>query len=164
MKTRDVVYIAMYIALFAAFEWLSNVLPFKMPQGGSISLGAIPLLVASYHLGVKKSIMVTFLSLIVMFMMQPPIFLNITQFFFDYILAYGSYAFASLLPVTKGVILSSFARFMSHNIAGWAFFLEFYPENPLFGVIRYNAFYMIPTALISLICVKVAIPRLKQFF
>lgn len=169
MKTRDVVHIAMYVGLFAVLEWLSNVVPLlQMPQGGSISLSAIALLMASYHLGFRKGLITALVSFVVMFILKPPYILNVVQFACDYIFAYAAYALACKIPdisyLPLGVIVTNFIRFMFHNIAGWAFFSEYYPGKVLWGVAGYNATYMMPTAIISFIVVSVVKIRLKTIY
>ena len=68
-KILDLVYMAMYLALFFVFDWLANVVQlFQMPNGGSLGLGIIPLLMASYHLGWKKGTGVALLAVLLMFL------------------------------------------------------------------------------------------------
>lgn len=169
MRTRDVVRIAMYVALFSALEVLSNSLPlFKMPQGGSLSFGPIALVMASYTLGWKLGLVTTFISFLVMMIIpgnQLYIF-NFVQFLCDYLFAYGAYASVVLVRDWKslpiGVILASFIRFMFHNISGWLFFADGYPDNLIWGVIAYNASYIIPTTLVTFLVVMIIKPRIKS--
>lgn len=170
MRTRDVVHVGMYVALFTALEVLSNYIPFKMPQGGSVSLGAVALVMASYHLGLKKSIITTVVAFFIMMILpgNQIYFLNVIQFLCDYLFAYGAYAFACTIKDVKlntislpiGILITSFVRFMFHNIAGWSFFSEYYPGNVLFGVMVYNAYYMVPTTILTFVVVVLIKPRL----
>ena len=67
-KISDLVYMAMYLALFMVFDWLANQIGlFKMPNGGTLGLGVIPLIIASYHLGWKKGLAVAILSVVIQF-------------------------------------------------------------------------------------------------
>jgi thiamine transporter len=171
MRTRDVVRVGMYVALFAVLEIVSNTLPlFKMPEGGSLSLGAIALVLASYDLGWKLGLMTTFISFLVMIVLPGDqlYFYNIIQFLCDYLFAYACYAFTSLIPDFKiqktgypiGIFITSFFRFMFHNISGWIFFAEAYKGRLILGVMGYNASYMIPTAIVTFIIVFIVKPRL----
>lgn len=173
MKTKDLVLIAMYVALYAVLEYVSRFIGIlQMPQGGSVSLSVIPLILASYHLGLGKSLIVAVLSFIVKFMIKAPVIIHPIQFLTDYIVAFGAYSLSSLIPSPKvgkielplGVIVANFVRFMSHNISGWVFFSEYYPGNVFKGVMVYNATYMIPTTILSFIIVMIIKPRLQTQF
>lgn len=171
MRTRDVVRIAMYVALFSVLEVVSNTFPlFKMPQGGSLSLGPIALVMAGYALGWKLGLITTFISFLIMMIIPGDqiVIYNLIQFLCDYLFAYSSYALVALMPDLKfghnklplGIFVASFVRFMFHNISGWMFFSEFYPGDVFSGVMLYNALYMIPTALVTFIVVTIIKPRL----
>ena len=68
-QIRDIAFMGMYLALFFVFDWLSNVIGiFQMPQGGSLGLGVLPLLLCSYHLGWKKGTLVCLVAVLMMFM------------------------------------------------------------------------------------------------
>ena len=173
MKTKDLVLISFYSALFGVLEYVTVTFGFlKMPQGGSISLSIIVLIIASYHLGVKKSLMVVGVSFVIMFLIEPPFIVNWIQFLADYILAFAVYAFACCfrdikvgnVSIPTGVIVTTFLGFMAHNIAGWFFFAEYYPGDVLWGVSIYNATYMLPTMILSTLTVMVVKPRLEKEF
>ena len=68
------------------------------------------------------------------------------------------------LVLPLGVIFSNFLRFMCHNIAGWVFFAEYYPGDVLWGVMAYNAVYMVPTMIVSFIIVTLVRPKLEKNF
>ena len=54
-KIRKIAYMGMYLALYFVLDWLTHTVPlFKMPQGGSLGLSVLALLLASYHLGWKQ--------------------------------------------------------------------------------------------------------------
>lgn len=172
MKTKDLVMMAMYVAMFAVLEYLSNTLAIlQMPLGGRLSLSVIPLIMVSYHLGIKKSLLVALMSFVVKFVMKPPTIVHPVQFIMDYIVAYGAYSLSALVSDLKirdislpmGVVVSNFVRFMAHNVAGWAFFADGYPGNVLWGVVAYNTPYMLATLVVSFILVLIIKPRLKSF-
>ena len=69
MKIKDLVYMAVYIALALVLDYISQLIPFlQMPQGGCINLAVIPVIISSYHLGWKKGLSVGFLWWIVGFL------------------------------------------------------------------------------------------------
>ena len=170
MKTRDLVLMAMYTAMFVVLEYLSTVMPIlKMPQGGSIGLAGVAVMLAAYQMGFIKGFLVGVLGIFVSGMFDPLYIYHWAQVIFDYPLAYGIYAICALVPNIKtkgyilpiGVIVANFARFMSHNIGGWIFFADGYPGNVLWGVVGYNATYMIPTTIVTFILVMILIQRIK---
>ena len=57
LSVKDLVTIALYLALFMVVDAFINTLPFlQMPQGGSLGVSTVVLLIASYHLGAKKGL------------------------------------------------------------------------------------------------------------
>lgn len=65
-KIKTMVYMALYIALYVVLKWAGNLIPIlDMPNGGSIELELIAVVLASYHLGWVKGIAVAVLSWIV---------------------------------------------------------------------------------------------------
>ncbi len=170
-KISDLVYMAMYLALFMVFDWLSNQIGFfKMPQGGTLGLGVIPLIIASYHLGWKKGVVVAVLSVLLQFMTGQvyvvqnsdgfTAFQVFIQFMMEYPLAFGVYGLCSLFPNYKyfysGIIVTNLIRLALHVIAGTVFW-----ATPWLGSFSYNAWYMIPTMVVSAILVPIIMNRLK---
>lgn len=170
MKTRDLVLMAMYSAMFVVLDYLSSVLPIlDMPQGGSVGLAGIAVMLAAYQFGFVKGFFVGVVGVVVSALFSPWYMLHWAQVLLDYPIAFGGYALCALIPNTKvkgltlplGVLLGNFARFMAHNIGGWIFFADGYPGNVLWGVSGYNATYMIPTTIVTFIAVMILIQRLK---
>ena len=173
MKTRDLVFVAMFAALYTVLEYLSNTLSIlQMPQGGSVGLSAIAILLASYLLGFKKGLIVSLLGVSVGLMLKPPkeIF-HWAQFLLDYILAFNVYAVSVFVPSLNlkgvefpiGTLVGDVLRFFVANLAGWIFFSMYYEGNVLFGVMAYNATYIIPTAILNFVFVMALLPRLRPF-
>ena len=53
-QIKKIAFMAIYMALYVALKMVGNMIPFlQMPNGGSIELELIPLMIASYHLGWK---------------------------------------------------------------------------------------------------------------
>ncbi|MBQ6450666.1 MAG: energy-coupled thiamine transporter ThiT [Solobacterium sp.] len=170
---RQLVYMAMYLALFFVFDWLSNQLPiFKMPNGGTLGLGVIPLILASYHLGWQKGLAVALLSVVLQFMTGQiyvvqnsdgfNIFQIILQFLMEYPIAFGVYGLSSLFPTKgkfyTGVAVTNLIRLALHVIAG-----HVYWATPWWGSFTYNAWYMIPTMILGLVLMPLIVPRLSSY-
>lgn len=165
MSTRDLVKMSAYLAMFIVLDYLSNMIGiFKMPQGGTLGLGVIALILASYDLGWKKGVAVGLMSVLLQWMTGAMWFLNWFQFFLDYLLAFGIYGVASLVPSTTmgkrmvlwGIIVVNFIRLASHTVSGVLFY-----EVTWWGSLAYNSWYMIPTMIVALIVVTLLLPRLR---
>lgn len=163
LTTRDIVMLAMYAALFITIELIQNQFGlFKMPQGGSLSVSAVILLIASYHLGYKKGIIISLISVILQFITGDMYFgTGIFGFFLDYVLAYGIYGIASLFPNFKyfysGVLITNLVRYFASTISGMIFY-----KVDLIGSLAYNATYMVPTTLIALVLVPLLHKRMQK--
>jgi thiamine transporter len=168
MKTRDLTYMALYLALFAVLEFISGRLPIlRMPQGGSIGIAVIPLLLASYHLGWKKGVLVGVLSVALKWIVGASIWIvDFPQFMLEYILAFGIYGIAVLfknfkigpIAIYTGIIATSVLRFLFHYIAG-----VFYWGAGWYGSFIYNFGYMFGTMILCLIVVPIFMGRLPAF-
>ncbi|MDE8124490.1 energy-coupled thiamine transporter ThiT [Erysipelothrix rhusiopathiae] len=170
MKTKKILTISTYVLLFGVLECITVTFDIlRLPQGGSVSLSILVLIVASYHLGLKNSLCVVSLSFLVKFMIQPPIAIHWFQFFLDYIFAYSVYVIVGLIPNLKvydlslpiGVVVSNLLRFILHTLSGLLFYAGFYRGNVLLGVVSYNATYMIPTTIISFALILALMPKLE---
>lgn len=168
LTVKDVVLIALYGALFVTLDYTANILP-KMPNGGSLGLGVIPIVLSSYHLGWKKGILVGLLSVLLQFMTGQMYYYHWLQFFLDYILAFGIYGLAVAMPnfgyIYTGVIVTNTIRFLSSTISGVIFFSEegaALVDSIAFSA-TYNATYMVPTLVVTAVLVPLIHQRLKRF-
>lgn len=131
-KTRDLTSIALFIALLVVFDVLSKFIPFlQMPNGGSVDLGVIVLLMASFALGWKKGMIVALLGMIVTFMFSPPYILSIPQFIFDYVIPVMVIPFAAVIKNRKSamVMISIFAVFVLRIVSLVASGALFWPPE-----------------------------------
>lgn len=168
MATKDLVKMAIYLSLFAVLDLASNSFRlFAMPQGGSLGLGVIALLVASYDIGFKKGLMVGLMSVIMQYItLRPPTFIGFGQFLLDYILAFGIYGLACLFPslykdkaypIMPGILITNVLRLFFHTLGG-----VLYWQTPWKASFTYNASYMIPTLLLCLVLVPLIYKRLPR--
>lgn len=159
-KTKELVYMAFYAALFMVLDYFTNMIPLlKMPQGGSIGVSTIALLVCSYHLGWLKGVFVGVISVLIQFMTGPMYIPQLLGFLLDYVIAFGIYGIASLFPNYRlfytGVLVTNFLRFVSHVIGGVVVW-----ETAWWGSVVYNAPYMVATTIVGMIIVPVLVERL----
>ena len=151
LSVKDLVLMAFYVALFMVLDTFINTLGiFQMPQGGSLGVSTLALLMASYHLGWKKGLVVSIVSVFAQFVTGPKYTPKLLCFLLDYLFAFSVYGLASLFPnfgyFYTGVLATNFVRFVCSTISGtivWGV--------DLWGSIGYQATYMIPTLIFGLI-------------
>ena len=85
-KTKKITICAMMVALATVLAWISNALPFKWLQGGSITLASmVPIIVASVITGPKWGLLSSVVYALIQMLMggvaAPPV-----QDFFSYLL------------------------------------------------------------------------------
>ena len=141
--TKDLVYMALYVAV--------NTLGIlQMPNGGSLGVSVIPLLMASYHLGWQKGTVVAVLSILLQYVTGPMYTPDLIGFLLDYFFAFSVYGLASLFPNYKwfysGVLITNLVRLISSTLSGILVW-----ETAPWASLVYNATYMIPTTLLCLV-------------
>ena len=163
------------IGLAVALSAILNLLPlFKMPQGGSVSLEMLPVLIIALRWGgipgMITGLVYGFLQLVMGAYIVHPL-----QLVLDYPLAYllvglagfitidssvnkaGGYYFRLLLAILTGGL----ARFFAHLISGVIFFGQYAPAGQnvwLYSAI-YNGSFILPSLIIAFIII---IPLLKR--
>lgn len=157
MNTKDLVKLSFYLSIFFVLDYISNTFNFfRMPQGGVLGLGVIALMLAAYDMGWKKGLLVALVSVIVQNFVNPLYIVAFPQVFLDYIFAFGIYGLVPLFgPVWLGVISVNVIRFISHVLSGVLYF-----EAGWIASIAYNAWYMVPTLIVSLFIIPVLKLRL----
>lgn len=161
-KVRILVEGALAAALALA---LSYVRLWRMPQGGSITLENVPLLLFTLRWGLRAGFgagsVAGLLQLILGGYVVHPV-----QALLDYPLAFGALSLAALWkrPLWGGMLLGSAARFVCHLLSGVVFFAAYAPEGTnvwLYSAI-YNGSFMLPTLALSVAAVYLLWPRLKK--
>lgn len=148
---------------------------YRMPQGGSISLEMLPILILAVRWGgvpgMITGLVYGFVQLIIDAYVVHPV-----QFLLDYPAAYMLVGLAgfirikdiedkksSYVRIAGAVLLGGCGRFLAHLITGVIFFGSYAPEgqNPWIYSFIYNISYIIPSIIISYIII---IPLLKPLF
>lgn len=138
---------------------------FHMPQGGSITLGAmVPLLFLTYRYGAGIGCLAGFLYGMIN-LMQDAFIIHPLQVLFDYPLPYMALAVAAAVPgrLYVGAALAFSARFLCHYISGVVFFGSYAPPDmsPYLYSLVFNATYLVPEAIICLVILRILpVPRL----
>lgn len=159
--TKDLVYMALYAALFIVLDVAVNTLGIlQMPNGGSLGASVIPLLMASYHLGWQKGTVVAVLSILLQYVTGPMYTPDLVGFLLDYFFAFSVYGLASLFPNYKwfysGVLVTNLVRLICSTLSGILVW-----ETAPWASLVYNATYMIPTAILCLVLLPLVMPRIK---
>lgn len=163
ITAKDLTLMALYLALFVVLDLVANQLPFfKMPYGGTVGFGVIALLLASYHLGWQKGLVVAFSSVLLQFITGQMYIVHPIQFLLDYGIAFPIYGLAVILPKYWGIVFTNTIRFLCHLVSGIVFFGEYAQNQSVFVYsLIYNAWYMLPTLLLSLVVVVLLLKKMK---
>lgn len=166
LSLKKLVRIAVLSALSCV---LSFIRIYQLPQGGNVSLGMIPILLAFVYLDKPSAILTAVLSGILQYL-PDPYFINLFQWLLDYPIAWGALALPVILPsklnriakIILGGIIGGAGRFVFHFIGGKLYFAMFAPEgmNPNIYVAGYILSHLIPSIIITIIAVLI-LNRLK---
>ena len=160
--TSMLINVALMLALTIVLHQLRI---FHMPQGGSVTLGAmVPLLFLTYRYGAGIGCLAGFLYGMIN-LMQDAFIVHPLQVLFDYPLPYMALAIAAAVPgrIYLGAALAFAARFFCHYISGVVFFGSYAPPDtsPYLYSLVFNATYLVPEAVICLLLLRILpVPRL----
>ena len=154
--------LAEMVLMIALASVLFFVRPFSLPQGGSPSLGAIPILLFSMRRGPKLGIMSGVIFGIIVLVLEPFV-VHPLQLLLDYPLAFGALGISGFFRKHNlvGVAIGIIGRFLSHFVSGIVFFAMFAPEgmNPVFYSALYNGSYLSIEFIVSGIVIYGLIKR-----
>ena len=129
----------------------------EMPQGGSVALTMVPILVVSYRRGAVAGVVTGGIYGAVS-MIFAGIIYHPMSILLDYVLAFALVGISGLFKKSaKGIILGTTAgvsgRFLSSLVSGAVLFAEYAPEgqNPWVYSLVYQATYLIPELIISIV-------------
>lgn len=143
----------------------NNLLPkIHLPYSGSITLFSMFFIyVSSYLYGAKigtiTAVCYGFLDLII-----SPSILHPLQVLADYPIAFGMLGVGGIFckgkfALQKGYIFGCFGRLAMTSLSGYCFFAEYAPvgQHPLVYSLCYNASYILPEMLITLIVISMPV-------
>ena len=160
--TSMLINVALMLALTIVLHQLRI---FHMPQGGSVTLGAmVPLLFLTYRYGAGIGCLAGFVYGMIN-LMQDAFIVHPLQVLFDYPLPYMALAIAAAVPgrIYLGAVLAFAARFLCHYISGVVFFGSYAPPDtsPYLYSLVFNTTYLVPEAVICLLLLRILpVPRL----
>ncbi len=170
-SVKAIAFIAMFAALHIILEIAFDFLP-SQPQGGNISLSLLPILLASYLIGVKEGLCVGLISTLLQFVLGLAKFYGPWSVVLDYLIPItivGAAAFFKNIKMGQytlytGIIVTMVLKFASHFASGAWLFAEYAPEgiNVYYYSLTYNIVYCLPTLIICYIAFVIIYPRLKK--
>jgi len=156
--------IGLAVALVVILDFLKI---WRAPQGGSVTLALVPLMVVAFRHGLPAGVMAGGIAGVVKLFLGPYI-VHPVQAILDYPLAFLLVGLAGLfysgfqrsenkkyIFLAGGVALGFFARFLSHFLSGVVFFGHFAPEGTpvVLYSLTYNLSFIIPEALLTFVVV-----------
>lgn len=153
IKTKQLVFASVAMALAVVTSFIKFV---DLPFGGSATLFSMFFIcLIGYLYGIKIGLLTGvaygFLQLIISPSVYHPI-----QLLLDYPVAFGALGLAGIFNnskygLIKGYALGVFGRYIAHVISGYVFFSDYASGSPIIYSITYNASYILPEALITII-------------
>ncbi len=161
MKTKDLTFTAIVIALAVVLNLFSSLLPiFKMPQGGSVVLlSTLLIMLVSIKYGTRIGLTVGFIYGLFNFMLAP-YFIHPMQLLLDYFFAFMAFGLGGLflrnskfsfLKLSFAYFICSTLRFSCSFAAGVIFYREFAPvgQAPELYSFIYNITYILPEYILN---------------
>ncbi len=162
INTRILVEASLSVALAVT---LSYVKIFRMPQGGSITLENVPLLLFSLRYGVKFGLGAGAVAGLLQLMLGGYV-AHPAQAVLDYPLAFAVLGLAGLLKDHHwvGITLGTVARLACHVASGVLFFASYAPvgQSPFLYSLIYNGSYMVPNMVLSILMITALWKRLPK--
>ncbi|OGX78019.1 MULTISPECIES: energy-coupled thiamine transporter ThiT [Exiguobacterium] len=181
MKQRLKLQALIEISLFASLGLIFDMLiPYRLPQGGAVSLAMLPILVMAYRHGLRGGLATGALVGTLQLLFGAYIFTPV-QFLLDYTVAYGLVGVAGIFAgqvkqsakdgakktltfyLILGALIGSALRYVAHVVSGIVFFAE-YAEGPVvLYSLGYNLTYMLPSFLVSAVVIVLLFTSAPRF-
>lgn len=166
-KTKKLTEIAVAACLAVVCSFIKV---WEMPQGGSVALTMVPILLIAIRSGVvagcATGAIYGVLSLLIAGVVYHPM-----SILLDYVLAFGILGLAgvfkkSLPGVIVGCTVGVAGRFVSSLVSGAVLFAEYAPEgqNPWIYSLVYQATYMVPEFIISVAILVLLFFKARRLF
>jgi thiamine transporter len=151
---------------------LSYIKFFQMPQGGSVSLQMVPIVLLAVRRGPKVGLLGGLLFGVLKSMLNPSFYVDPVQHILDYPVAFTVIGLVGLWvkygKTRKDLIGNAAAvcfvfglRFLVHVLSGKIFFGIYAPEgmNQWWYSLTYNAAYLLPEMIVTLVVVMFLLTR-----
>ena len=151
-KVRRMTECGVAIALAVVLSFISL---WRMPQGGSVSLVMVPLIVIAFRHGAVWGMLTGAAYSIVALMIDGAIYHPLSVIL-DYIFAFGALGLSGffgtdLKGIVAGCIVGVGGRFICSFLSGWLIFASYAPEgqSPFLYSLVYQASYLIPELILT---------------
>ena len=174
--TKNIVYLAIYLALTIGLDFVKSFIPFlNMPSGGSINIALIPITICSFHLGYQKGLILGFMWFVLSSLIGlNNYFVSFGQIIFDYIIPSIILGLSSIFYNNKkiinaelGIFLMMFIRTLSICFSGAYYWYNesevALSQNAWLFSLGYNLPYSIATTIMLLIVVPILLKSLKKY-
>ena len=168
-STRMLAEIGVAVALAVVLNFLKL---WRMPQGGSISLEMLPILIVAFRWGAGAGIF-SGLAYGLLQLMFGAYIIHPVQLIMDYPLPYMILGVAGLFSIRKdgvlkplrmfwAVLVAGILRLIVHILSGVIFFGSYAPEGQNVWIYStvYNASFLIPTTIVTYIVVLIVMKAL----
>jgi len=165
-KTKIIVFVGIYVALAVVLDLLKEYLVFlDMPSGGSINIALIPIVIASFHLGAIKGMIVGLLWWLVSSMLGlNPYYVSFGQYLFDYIipsilpgLASCIYKKDNMWTLEAGIALVMTLRTLSIVYSGAIYWPDGVASGSLEAWVA-SCSYNLPYCLLTMAMLLIVVP------
>ncbi len=170
MKKNSARIITESAVLIALGTVLSLIQVYKMPQGGSVTLGSmVPLLILAARRGPKVGCAAGVIYGVIQCVIDPVVY-HPVQFILDYPLAFGllglsGFVTGSVAKVGAGAVIGMIGRFASHVVSGVVFFGQYAPQgqNVWLYSFLYQLSYLGMDMLIAIVVVVILWKPLETY-
>lgn len=162
-RVQKMTFLAMMLALALVFEIVSSLF-FRMPEGGSFSLVAVPIWLVGFRYHWRSAVFVGVATGVLQGLLIPPFIVHPFQYVLDYGVAFGALGLGAvfvkktsspahqLTGLMLGVSMALVLRYLIHVTTGIFYFPEYAGEQIVWVYsLGYNATYMAPSALATLL-------------
>ncbi|MBE7015249.1 MAG: energy-coupled thiamine transporter ThiT [Ruminococcaceae bacterium] len=166
-KTRIMAEVAVSVSMAVICSFIKV---WEMPQGGSVSLTMIPIILVSLRCGAACGVTAGALYGVISLMIAGVIY-HPMSILLDYVLAFGVLGVSGFFKknvagIVCGTVFGVFGRFICSTISGATLFASYAPagQNPWIYSLGYQATYLIPELIITLICVTLLYTKARRIF
>lgn len=171
LDAKSLAFMGLFIALEIVLEYVFKLIP-GQPQGGTISIALVPILLASYLMGAGYGLLVGLCSTLLQFALGLAVYYGPWSLVLDYLIPVTIIGIAAIFPTINikkfplytGIIVVMILKFISHYLSGAWLFAEYAPANqsPWVYSFGYNIVYCAPTLVLCYIVVMLIKPTLAK--
>jgi len=158
MSTRELAAAAMGAALAVVLGYLKL---YRMPQGGSITLETVPILLVCLRWGAPAGLLSGALTGVLKLLLDPFV-VHPLQALLDYPLAFAALGISAVrFPRPwPGIVLGQLGRLFCHVVSGVVFFASYAPEGV--PVLKYSVLYNLSTVGPETVIALLLVPHLHR--